>query len=163
MSNLFEDNGAEFSPDRKYRYCLWRIWDESKPLVMFIGLNPSTANEDSDDPTIRRVKSFAVKWGFGGVVMMNLFAFATAYPSELKKCSDPLGDNDLYLQEIGAICKKIIFAWGNFPEAIERGNQVAKMFPEGQALILNGNGSPRHPLYVKGDVVPVKFINANQL
>ena len=55
MQDLFDDNGADFSPDRKHRYSLWRIWDRSKPLVMFIGLNPSTANESDNDPTIRSV------------------------------------------------------------------------------------------------------------
>lgn len=157
MSNLFEDNGAIFSQDRKYRYCLWRIWDKSKARVLFIGLNPSTANEAQDDPTIRRVKRFANDWGFGGVYMMNLFAFVTPYPEELKKCGDPLGDNNRWLEEISGKCEKIIFAWGSFVEAEERSKQVVKMFTNGEALVINSDGSPRHPLYVKSDVVPVKF------
>ena len=67
------ESGAEFSPDRKYRYALWRIWDKSNPLIMFIGLNPSKANELKDDPTIRRVRRFAFDWGYGGVYMINYF------------------------------------------------------------------------------------------
>jgi len=66
------ESGAEFSECRKYRYALWRIWDKSKPLVMFIGLNPSTANENVDDPTIRSVCRMTKNNGYGGVYMMNL-------------------------------------------------------------------------------------------
>ena len=157
MNNLFENNGAIFSKDRKYRFCLYRIWDDTKPKVMFIGLNPSTANEHDDDPTIRRVKSFAHTWGFGGVYMLNLFTWVTAYPEELKKCEYPLYLADWHLKAYAKKCEKIIFAWGNFPEAIERGRQVAIMFPNGQALIINSNGSPRHPLYIRGDITPQPF------
>lgn len=151
------NRGAEFSEDRKYRYCLWRIWDENTPKVMFIGLNPSTANEDKDDPTIRRVVQFATDWGYGGVFMLNLFAWVTAYPEELKKCQDPLGDNDKWLGVISDQCPIIVFAWGNFKEAQERAEQVKKMFPNANCLHLNKNGSPKHPLYVKGDTRPTKY------
>lgn len=73
-------NGAEFSECGQFRYCLWRIWDKTMPLVLFIGLNPSTANARVDDPTIRRVKGFARGWGFGGAYMMNLMPGVSAYP-----------------------------------------------------------------------------------
>ena len=82
--------GAQFTEDRQYRYALWRIWNEDKPLVMFIGLNPSTANEYKNDPTIRRVMRYAADWGYGGVYMMNLFAWVTPYPKELEKARIPL-------------------------------------------------------------------------
>lgn len=150
-------SGAEFSKCRNYRYCLWRIWDATKPKVMFIGLNPSTANEISDDPTIRRVVKFASDWEFGGVYMLNLFGWVTAYPEELKKCNDPVGENDLWLKKMGDLSHTIVFAWGNFKEAKERARIVSELFPEAIALQINKNGSPKHPLYVKGDVIPVKF------
>jgi hypothetical protein len=155
-----DNSGAIFSDDRKYRYALWRIWDESKPLVMFIGLNPSTANEETNDPTIRRVMSFAKSWGYGGVYMMNLFAYVTAYPLELKKCKDPIADNDKYLKEIASKCEKIVFAWGSFKEAIERSYKIYEMFPVASELGSNKDGSPKHPLYVKGDVqlIDIGFI-----
>jgi hypothetical protein len=149
--------GAEFSLCRNYRYALWRIWDKSKPKVMFIGLNPSTANEITDDPTIRRVKKMAQNWGFGGVYMANLFAFVTAYPDELGKCIDPLGENDLWLHKVAMQCSEVIFAWGNFKEAQERAKMVIEMFQGAKALIINKDGSPRHPLYVRGNIQPVKF------
>ena len=126
-------------------------------MVMFIGLNPSTANAVDDDPTIRRVKRFANDWGFGGVYMMNLFAFITPYPTELSACEDPLGDNDGWLEKIGEKCERVVFAWGAFKEAAERAEDVAKKFPHGLALVINKDGTPRHPLYVKADVELVKF------
>ncbi|HET6558084.1 MAG TPA: DUF1643 domain-containing protein [Prolixibacteraceae bacterium] len=149
-------SGALFGEGRKYRYVLWRIWDANKPKVMFIGLNPSTANEDQDDPTIRRVVSFAKRWGYGGVYMLNLFTCVTAYPEELKKCENPLMLADWHLQQYAKECERIIFAWGSFPEATERAQQVLAMFDKGEALILNKDGSPRHPLYVPGSVIPVR-------
>ena len=149
--------GAEFSSCRNYRYALWRIWDRDKPKIMFIGLNPSTANELTDDPTIRRVKTMAKNWGYGGVYMANLFAFVTPYPDELAKCLDPIGENDLWLHKIAMQCSETIFAWGSFKEAQERAKKVIQMFPNAKALHINKNGSPKHPLYVAGNVVPVTF------
>lgn len=154
---LFINSGAEFSPCRKYRYALWRIWDESKPLAMFIGLNPSTANEIKTDPTITRVSGMVEHWGFGGFYMMNLFAIVSPYPEVLKTDPDPLGDNDGWLEKIAPKCSKIVFAWGNFKEAEERANQVKKMFPDAEALWINKNGSPKHPLYCKKDTTPIKY------
>lgn len=151
-----ENKGAKFSKDRKYRYALWRIWDKDKPLVMFIGLNPSTASEITDDPTIRRVQKFAFDWGFGGVIMMNLFAYVTAYPEKLKKHPRHNIQNNSYLIDKAVKCELIIFAWGSFKEAKERAKKVMEMF-EGYALIINKDGTPRHPLYVPKDVKPVKM------
>jgi len=151
------DKGAEFSDDRKYRYALWRIWDGGRPLIMFIGLNPSTANESTDDPTIRRVKKFAHDWGYGGVYMTNLFAWVTPYPEELRKCADAIGDNDKWLSKIANKCEKIIFSWGSFEEAQERSTQVVKMFPDALCLGKNKGGHPKHPLYLKKDTELIPF------
>jgi hypothetical protein len=126
-------------------------------MVMFIGLNPSTANEISDDPTIRRVKKMAQIWGYGGVYMANLFAWVTPYPDELLKCPDPVLDNDRWLIKLSKFADQIIFAWGNFKEAQDRAKTVIAMFPDAKALQINKNGSPKHPLYVKGDIVPISF------
>lgn len=148
MLNLFENNGATFSGCRKYRYALWRIWDDQKPLVMFVGLNPSTANEAGDDPTIRSVKRLAKSLGYGGIYMMNLFTFVTPYPDELKRCDDPLGPADLFLLQVAEKCTAVVFAWGKFGYA-EREHAVSSMFPNAMCLVKNKDGSPRHPLYVK--------------
>ena len=150
------ESGAEFSPDRKYRYALWRIWDKSNPLIMFIGLNPSKANELKDDPTIRRVRRFAFDWGYGGVYMMNPFAFVTAYPDKLFQCADPLGDNDKWLIEISKKCNRIICAWGNF-KVKERDREVRRMFSLAYCLGKNKNGSPKHPLYIPSETNPIYY------
>lgn len=159
-SDLFlpqNSSGAEFSKDRKYRYALWRIWNPELPLIMYIGLNPSTASEIKNDRTISVVKTYSNKWGYGGFYMMNLFALVTKKPSVLKKSSNPLGDNDGWLERIAPKCEKIVFAWGAFKEAKERSVQVIKMFPNAFALHINHDGSPHHPLYLKGDIKPVPY------
>ena len=149
--------GAKFSSDRKYRYALWRIWDRSKPLVMFIGLNPSTANETNPDPTITRVKGFAEDWGYGGFYMMNLFALVSPYPSDLLKAVDPVKDNDEWLGQISLKCEMIVFAWGVFKQAQYRRKEVAERFPGAYCLKKTKEGHPWHPLYVKGDTQPILF------
>lgn len=123
---------------------------------MFIGLNPSEANEKEDDPTIRRVKSFAKSWGYGGVYMCNLFSYMTPYPKELDNVKDIIKDNDTWLSEISLYCDKVVFAWGNF-DVKGRDQYVKRLFPNAEALVINKNGSPRHPLYVRADVKTVKF------
>lgn len=159
MTNLFEqmDAGAVFSDDRKYRYTLWRIWDETKPLVMFIGLNPSKANEVDLDPTVTRVRNFASDWGYGGFYMMNLFGIVGTDPEILKIDPDPLGDNDQWLGVIAAKCERIVFAWGAFKQAKQRREDVSKRFPGAYCLKKTKEGHPWHPLYVKGDVKPFLF------
>lgn len=158
MKDLFDDtdNGALFSQCRKYRYALWRIWNKDKGLVMFICLNPSKADELIDDPTIRRVRNFASDWGYGGVYMMNLFAWINPNPSKLKKCPDPLGENNRYLNKFTRKCDMVIFAWGAYNEAKERAKEVTQMF-DGYALAINKDGSPKHPLYVKKDVRLIRY------
>lgn len=152
------NSGATFSEDRKYRYSLWRIWDESKPLVMFIGLNPSKANEFEPDPTITRVIGFARSWGYGGVYMMNCFPFVSTNPDDLKDHGNT-AQNDNLIYEIARKCGEIIFAWGTFEIVKELGRDVELkgMLPDAKCLIRNKDGTPRHPLYVKSDTVPVKF------
>lgn len=158
-NEMFQDDksGAKFSDCRKYRYALWRIWDESKPLVMFIGLNPSTANEDSDDRTIEAVTDMAKNQGFGGFYMMNLFAYVSTDPDHLLLPEARDAVNDDYLKTISAKCQRIIFAWGNFKQAKQRSKEVIPMYPEAYCLKFTKDGSPWHPLYVKRNIVPVKF------
>ena len=156
-NNLFEDNGAVFSEDRKYRYCLWRIWDTQLPLAMYIGLNPSTAREDKNDNTISKLVKVSKNNGFGGFYMMNLFAIVSKDPSVLKTDINPLGDNDGWLEKLAPKCDKIVFAWGNFEEAKERSIDVIRMFDESYCLFKNKNGSPKHPLYCPDDTILIKF------
>lgn len=149
--------GAFFSDDRKYRYALWRCWDLNKKWVMFIGLNPSTANEKKDDPTIRRVVSFARSWGYGGVYMMNLFSIVSSDPSILTNTQDALKGNDHYLRGVNIFCKDVVFAWGSFKVAKERAEEVIAMFPKATCLGINKNGTPKHPLFVAGKTSQINF------
>lgn len=151
------NNGAIFSPDRQYRYMLYRYWDMSKRAIMFIGLNPSTANETVNDPTIRRVMQFADDWGYGGVYMMNLFGLVTAYPKELTKHPDPVGENDKWLKEAQGKCSDVIFAWGAFVQASERAKIVINLFPGAHCLGKNKDGSPKHPLYIPANIIRIQF------
>lgn len=158
-----ETNDAIFSDCRKYRYALWRIWDDSKPLIMFIGLNPSSANENDDDPTIRRVIGFAKLWGYGGIYMMNCFPLISTDPSLLIDFYDTSFhdvedfENLKQLLEISRKTKEIVFAWGKFELGKSRGNLISKHFPNAICLMKNKDGSPRHPLYVNSYCSPILF------
>lgn len=151
-----EINDAAFTDDKKHRIWLKRIWDDSKPKIMFIGLNPSTANADTDDNTIRRVKSIAKYWGYGGVYMMNLFTFISTDPNKLNLTDGNIFNADSWLITIADRCEVIIFAWGNF-KVLGRDKEVKEMFPDAWALQINKNGSPKHPLYVKADTHLIKY------
>ena len=149
---------AQLSPCRKYRYALWRTWDESKPYAMFIGLNPSTADETEDDPTIRRCINFAKAWGYGGVCMANLFAYRATVPSDMMAAEDPLGtENDKWLRTLADSAGIVIAAWGNEGAFLDRSKEVVAMFPELFCLKINGSGEPAHPLYQPGTAVPIAF------
>ena len=104
---------AELSEDRLYRYRLTRIWGDG-PRATFVMLNPSTADEHVDDPTLRRCMGFARAWGLGGLNVVNLSAFRATIPAELWRAVDPIGpDNDDYLRAAGASGEPLIAAWGN--------------------------------------------------
>ncbi len=151
--------GATFSNSGEHRYALWRIWDDSKPMVMVIGLNPSTANADNDDPTIRSVVRISKNLGYGGVYMMNCWPYISTDPSRLLISPLDTEINNRYLAETAIKCKDVIFAWGNFEVVRKhrRDEELKNMFPEALALQVNKNGSPKHPLYCKTDIKPIKY------
>lgn len=140
-----------------HRLYLYRIWDPGKPFIMFIGLNPSTADATKDDPTIRRISSMAKGWGYGGFYMMNLFTQIATNPRDLNiKTGNHISAN-LYLNVMKRRCIKVVFAWGNH-KVNGRDLQVIEMFPDAYALYINKNGSPKHPLYCRADIQLIKFI-----
>lgn len=104
------------------------------------------------------MKRFANDWGYGGVYMMNCFPYVSTDPKQLIN-SDAVNEeiNNIYLQQVGGNCRDVIFAWGNFNEAVQKGNKLAEIFTNAKALQINKNGSPKHPLYVAANVIPVKF------
>lgn len=147
MNQLFDcGKGAEFSKCGKYRYKLWRVWNKELPLVMCIGLNPSNANADQDDPTINNLRSMLTTLGYGGFYMMNLFAWISSKPKDLLTCENPLGENDNKLKEVEVLCGEVIVCWGAFKEAKDRIAQVLPKYPNAKCFGKNKNGTPMHPL-----------------
>ena len=154
----FINKTANFSSCRKYRYSLSRIWDKQKKFVLFIGLNPSTADEEVDDPTIRRCSGYAQKWGYGGLIMVNLFAYRTTLPSNLKKVKYPVGrDNDKYIVKLSKKADITVAAWGNNGILYRRDKQVLSLVPSLMCLKVNKSGQPAHPLYLNKDLKLTKF------
>ncbi len=153
---------AVFSECKKYRYRLDRVWDKSLPLMAFIMLNPSTADENVNDPTITRCINRAKDSGYGGVVVGNAYAYRSTDPMKLKLIGDAIGpDNNKYLAEIMADCETIIVAWGFHTKRGRAVNICNIAFEMGKTLYclgLTAKGQPRHPLYVKGDRKLKEFI-----
>ncbi len=149
---------AAFSGCRKYRFALWRVWDDALPCVMFIGLNPSTADESANDPTLTRCMRYAQSWGFGGVCMANLFAFRATDPKVMMSASDPVGaDNNQWLLELSQNFGLVVAAWGNTGRYMERSAHVKSLIPNLHCLKLNKSGEPAHPLYQKAVISPCRL------
>ena len=154
----FINKNATFSSCRTYRYSLSRIWDKKKKFVLFIGLNPSTADEKVDDPTIRRCVNYAKNWGYGGFLMVNLFAYRTTLPSKRKKVKYPIGkNNDKYIVKLSKKADITIAAWGNNGKLYSRDKQVLSLVPNLMCLKINKSGQPAHPLYLKKGLKLIKF------
>ncbi len=158
-------SGATFDETGAYRYALWRVWDTDGPSIVFVMLNPSKADAESDDPTIRRCVGFARAWGYGALTVVNLFAFRAACPRTLHQTADPVGpDNDRHLRDALASAPTVVFAWGNHGGLHERDRAIGALLlreskQPSAALCLGttGVGQPRHPLYVRADTVPYPF------
>lgn len=161
-----------FSPCRKYRYTLWRDWQfdlfqatDSDQLrrrtqyVQFIGLNPSTADETKDDPTIRRCIGFAKAWGYGALCMTNMFAFRATDPAVMKQQENPVGEhNHSTLLKCASKAGIVIAAWGTHGTFRNHDLNVKQwMSSIGVQLYhlgLSKDGHPKHPLYLKADIKP---------
>ena len=147
---------ASLSTCRKYRFALWRIWDETKPYAMFIGLNPSTADEKENDPTITRCIGFAQSWGYGGLCMANLFAFRSTDPAGMIATLNPIGaENNEWLTKLAKDAGVVVAAWGNDGSYLSRSLEVIQFLPDLHYLKMNKSGEPAHPLYLKSDLRPV--------
>ena len=174
-----------FSPCRKYRYTLWREWGTSElfdganegergsrlgEYVQFIGLNPSTADETNDDPTVRRCIQYAKDWGFGAMCMTNIFAWRDTDPEKMKLERNPVGEwktddeigarwqeNDCWISTIAASAGLVVAAWGTHGAHRGRGEQVRQTIPNLHCLGTNSDGTPKHPLYLPKTAVPVEY------
>lgn len=160
-----EMTSADISRDRRYRYELVRGWDASKPYCLFIMLNPSTADEVNDDPTIRRVTDYAKRWGYGGVIVLNLFSFRTPDPKKLEELSRVKEKsylvgffNDAKIHFWSEKVDKVILAWGNHGKIYDRSDEIVKKLSERgipmYALTVTEEDEPGHPLYLKAELEP---------
>jgi hypothetical protein len=155
VSVEYIDKGAVLDETGVYRYLLWRIWDKSKPRVTFIMLNPSTADANIDDATIRRCVGFADTWGYGGMEVVNLFAYRATHPEVLKLCDDPIGpENDDYIFISSARSMMIIAAWGTNGGFKNRDKAVLELIRNVYCIDVSKEGHPKHPLYLKSDLKP---------
>ena len=158
MNGLLVNKNAIFSDCRKYRYALSRTWNGKKKTILFIGLNPSTADEKIDDPTIRRCINYAQNWGYGSLLMVNLFAYRATMPTELKNVKNPIGnDNDLHIIELSKKADLAVAAWGNEGSLLNRDKEVKIIIPILMCLKINKSGQPAHPLYQKKDLKLIKY------
>lgn len=160
FSSIHRD--AAISPCGRYRWSLRRIWDPAVQPVAFVMLNPSTADAEQDDPTIRRCMGFARSWGHGGLVVVNLFAYRATNPAAMKGANDPVGpENDQAILAAASSAARVVCAWGTHGSFQSRDRRVAgDLLAAGiplHALELTKDGHPRHPLYVKGDKQPVPY------
>jgi hypothetical protein len=126
---------------------------------MFVGLNPSTADETQDDPTIRRCINFAKAWGYSGLCMTNLFAYRATRPKDLMAAADPVGcENDAHLLALASEASVIVAAWGANGTHKGRNVEVRRLLPTLHCLALTKDGHPGHPLYLQKTLIPFRWI-----
>jgi len=159
MANLFTDNegrGAVLSSDGRYRYRLWRLWDDLAPIMTWVMLNPSTADADVDDPTIRKCIGFAKAGHYGGIIVVNLFAWRATDPKELRHVADPVGpenDDHILWACTAPLMLSVVAGWGSNPFARKRAARVKALIQSGarrdvQCFRKSDAGQPWHPLYL---------------
>lgn len=152
---------AQFSRCRTWRYTLHRVWagtDRDGAMeVAFVGLNPSTADEVSDDPTVRRCIGFAKGWGYDGMWMLNVFALRSTDPGALRGHPDPVGVENLgHILEVCTFAqvRRVVLCWGNHGKHMDQGPRLLdRLLEHGfeaklRHLGLTGAGHPKHPLYL---------------
>jgi hypothetical protein len=142
---------AYLSPDRTYRYWLLRVWDERKPLACWIGVNPSTADEHTNDQTITKEIGFSSRLGFGGLLKLNVGAYRETDPRKMRKAPDPIGPENtaqhLLEYAVGFGPEITIAAWGkNGNYLAGQCEAIVREFPLLYCLGKNSDGTPRHPL-----------------
>jgi hypothetical protein len=158
------DAGAEFSPCRKFRYHLHRVWDRERDTQLFILLNPSTADEFKLDPTLRRCEGYARKWAAGGFEVLNIFAYRATDPRDLIAAGFPIGDrnDDYFIDRAHAHRGRVVICgWGSNAEGLQRPHDVMRILHRAgarpHALGITRGFMPKHPLYLRADARPVPF------
>ena len=156
------EKSAVISECGLYRYELRRVWDTNRPWVLFICLNPSTADYEAEDNTSRVCINYAKRWGYGGLVIANLFAYRSTDPSELYKVSDPVGsDNDKYLRKLGGEASETVCAWSDDGGYLDRDLAVLPLLRKPKCLTMLKSGRPGHPLYKNKELKPIPLILGN--
>lgn len=155
MADLFLERDANISPCGTYRYMLRRTWDHAKPRALFVMLNPSTADAEIDDATIRSCIRLSKSLGYGSFEVVNLFALRATDPTELQRADDPVGpDNDHVIAAAIGRCDLAICAWGAHPMAANRASHVRSLLRSYRPAVFcfgkTKAGAPKHPLYIKG-------------
>jgi hypothetical protein len=156
-------SGATFSRCRRWRYLLWRCWDASKPAANFLMLNPSTADELKLDPSCTRARNYAERWGYGALVVTNIFGWRATDPDEMKRVKDPVGrGNDRAIVQAAKDAGIVVCAWGNHGEHMDRAGAVLALLRAENILLkclrVTGTGHPAHPLYLPGSLAPQLFL-----
>jgi hypothetical protein len=164
-----EVKNTRFSTDRKHRYTLFRHWGDSAKFCVFIGMNPSGADEDAVDRTVDRCISFARDWGYGALYMLNTFSLRATDSNELMKSIDRLrSKNDIWIREIILSAPRVIAAWGEKGATRGRGKQVDKILLENCdpdrvfCFGRNKGGSPKHPLYQPANQETVPYFEKSE-
>lgn len=155
--------GADISSCGRYRYRLWRTWDVLLPQLVWCMLNPSTADAETDDPTLRRCTGYAKDWGYGGVEVVNLFALRATDPRQLLKSSDPVGPRNVDVITDATCGRRVVCAWGDgaewLPPEVSQVSRETLRAGARELLCLGttGRGNPRHPLYLSKHLEPAVF------
>lgn len=154
--------GATFSACRRWRTLLWRCWDEARPIANFLMLNPSTADERVLDPTCARARNYAERWGYGALLVTNVFAWRATDPGAMCAAADPVGKgNDAAILQAAQRAQLVVCAWGNHGRHLGRSGAVQGLL-RGAGIVLhvlrlNDNGEPAHPLYLPGKLRPRRW------
>ena len=154
---------AQFSDCGCYRYELEEIWDESLALAMFLLMNPSVAGIQHSDPTLMKTGTFSRTWGYGGQLIGNVHAYRATDNKRLLDVNDPVGPgNNAALLSMAARAAIVVLAYGQPPKLLRaRGARVVQMLRQAGAkltyLRLSQDGTPQHPLYLPGNLVPLEY------
>lgn len=184
---LYPNQQTRFSPCREWRYFLRRPWQQQvdegfvvadlleqpdpsakRPPIAFCLLNPSTADERKDDPTVARCRRFAVAWGFGDIMVLNAFAYRATDPKDMKAHGEPVGaeNDETLIQTVEWVLSEggqIVCGWGNHGSHLDRSSKIRQLLEPYQStgkvlgFPLTKSGEPGHPLYLKNSVELVSF------
>lgn len=160
MGIVVGETGALFSACRRWRYLLWRCWDEKRPVANFLMLNPSTADEVKLDPSCTRARRYAERWGYGALIVTNLFGWRATDPDDMKSANDPVGrGNDRAIVAAARAADLVVCAWGNHGAHLGRSAKVRALLGRTSLhmLRMNDSGEPAHPLYLPGSLLPRRW------